>query len=354
MMPASIHEQGRAMASVAGAETTQDVVDPQLSIVDSHHHLWLHTGKRYLIDEFAADLASGHNVIATIYVECSAMYRVRGPEELRPVGEAEFVAGAAAMSDSGSYGPTRICAAFVGAANLQLGSRVAAVLDALDMASGRRLRGIRAPAIWDANPSVNTGTRPYAPQGLLLNADFRQGVAEMARRGLVYDAWQYHPQLVELCDLADAFPDLTVVVNHCGGLLGIGPYARSETFEQWRDLVANIARRPNTFMKLGGLSARRCGFGFEQRAVPATAEELASLWRPYIETCIDLFGPTRCLFESNFPPDAVAGSYRTVWNALKLTASHCSPAEKQELFSGTAQRVYRIHQTQQRHPGEHP
>lgn len=318
------------------------VVEPDLAIIDPHHHLLVHTGHRYLIEEFAADLASGHKVLASVYVECSAMLRRSGPVALRPVGEAEFVAGMAAMSESGHFGPTRICAAFVGAADFTLGDAVDEVLEALCVASGGRLRGIRGAAIWDADPSVNTGSRPFAPQGLLQDARYRAGVARLAARGLVYDAFQYHPQLAELCGLADAFEHLPIVVNHCGGLLGIGPYAGPETFERWRTLVRATARRPNTLMKLGGLSARRCGFGFEQRATPAGAAELAALWRPYIETCIEAFGAERCMFESNFPPDRVAGDYRTVWNALKLTAAGCSASEKAALFCGTARRIYHI------------
>lgn len=317
-------------------------IEPDLPIIDSHHHLLVHTGHRYLIEEYQADLASGHKVLASVYVECSAMYRRSGPEALRCVGEAEFMAGMAAMSDSGLYGPTRICAAFVGSADFTLGAAVDDVLDALAVASGGRLRGIRGSVIWDADPSVNTGSRPFAPQGLLLDAQFRAGVARLAARGLVYDAFQYHPQLLELCNLADFFPHLPIVVNHCGGLLGIGPYAGPDTFSRWKALVTEVARRPNTLMKLGGLSARRCGFGFRERATRTNAEELATLWRPYIQTCIELFGADRCMFESNFPPDNVAGSYGTVWNALKLTAAGASATEKAALFSGTARRVYRI------------
>jgi L-fuconolactonase len=322
--------------------TTQTVVEPDLPIIDSHHHLWVHRGQRYLIDELAADVASGHHVLATVYVECSAMYRQSGPEALRSVGEAEFVAGQAAMSDSGVYGPTRICAAFVGAADITLGDALDPVLDALATASGGRLRGLRGTASWDADLSINTGVRPYAPQGLLSNSAFRAGFARLAARGLVYDAWQYHPQLPELCSLADAFPDVPMVVNHCGGLLGLNAYAGPDTFAQWKALVTQVAQRPNTFMKLGGLSTRRCGFAFDQRATPPTPDDLARAWRPYIETCIELFGARRCMFESNFPPDSAAGTYRTVWNALKLNAAGCSAQDKQALFSGTAQRVYRI------------
>lgn len=319
-----------------------EVIDPDLPIIDPHHHLLVHTGHRYLLEEYQADLASGHHVLASVYVECSAMYRKSGPEALRSVGEAEFAAGMAAMSDSGFFGPTRVAAAFVGAADFTLGAAVDEVLDALAIASGGRLRGIRGAAIWDANPVVNTGTRPFAPKGLLLDAQFRAGVSRLAARGLVYDAFQYHPQLADLCSLADAFPHMPIVVNHCGGLLGIGPYASGDTFGQWKALVTDVARRPNTLMKLGGLSAPRCGFGFRERSTPASAEELATLWRPYIQTCIELFGPERCMFESNFPPDKVSGSYRTLWNALKLTAAGCSPSEKTAMFSGTAQRVYQI------------
>ena len=323
-------------------EAAPAIIEPELPIIDSHHHLWQRPRSRYLLDEFAADLASGHKVIATVYVECGSMVRRGGPSALRPVGEAEFVAGTAAMSDSGDFGPTQICAAFVGAADLTLGSAVDEVLDALARASGGRLRGIRGAAAWDADTSINAGGRPHAPPGLLLEAKFRAGVARLAARKLVFDAWQYHPQLPELCSLADAFPGMPIVVNHCGGPLGVGAYAGPETFAHWKALVTEVARRPNTLMKLGGMSRRRCGFAFEERAMRPTAEELATAWRPYVETCVDLFGPERCMFESNFPPDQVAGSYRTLWNALKLTASRCSAAERNELFSGTARRVYRI------------
>lgn len=329
-------------ASTCASDRGLEVVEPDLPIIDSHHHLLMHTGHRYLIDEFQTGLASGHRVQASVYVECNAMYRRSGPEALRAIGEAEFVAGMAAMSESGYFGTTRICAAYVGAADLMLGEAVDEVLEAHAVASGGRLRGIRGAANWDADQSVNTGSRPFARQGLLLDPHFRAGVARVAAQKLVYDAFQYHPQLLELCSLADAFPDMPIAVNHCGGLLGIGPYACPETFPRWKALVTEVARRPNMVMKLGGLAAVRCGFGFEKRATPPSAEELADIWQPYVETCVEVFGPSRCMFESNFPPDRVGGSYRAIWNALKLTASACSADEKRELFSGTARRVYRI------------
>jgi hypothetical protein len=194
----------------------------------------------------------------------------------------------------------------------------------------------------EGDPSINVGGRPNAVAGMLMDVRYRAGVARLAERDLVYDAWQYYPQLPELCDLADSFPTLPVVVNHCGGLLGIGAYADSGNFDCWRRHIVEIARRPNVAMKLGGLARHRCGFNFESRAVPPAAGELCATWKPYIETCIEAFGPSRCMFESNFPPDNVAGGYDVIWNAFKLIASGCSASEKTALFSATAGRIYGI------------
>ncbi|MBB5696229.1 amidohydrolase family protein [Muricoccus pecuniae] len=324
------------------ADSGTSVVEPDLPVIDSHHHLWVHHGDRYLIEEFAADAASGHRIVASVFVECGAMLRRHGPPEFRTVGEVEFAAGIAAMSESGLYGPTRICAAIIGRADLQVGARVGEVLDALAAAGGGRFRGIRSPTVWDADPALNLGVRPYAPPGLLLDPTYREGFARLAERDLVYEAWQFFPQLPDLCGLADAFPETAIVVNHCGGLVGLNAYAGLETFPRWKAFVTEVARRPNTLMKIGGLSGRRCGFGLQERATPPAAEDLARLWRPYVETCIELFGPSRCLFESNFPPDRAAGSYRTVWNGLKLAVAGCSAEEKRDLFSETARRVYRL------------
>ncbi|MDM0022242.1 amidohydrolase family protein [Variovorax saccharolyticus] len=318
-------------------------IDPALPIVDCHHHLWHPHAERYMTDAFQADiLASGHQVEATVYVECSVMLRREGPAAFRSVGEAEFAAGMAAMSDSGIFGPTRVAAAFIGAVDLTLGGEVDEVLDALHAASGGRLRGVRGAANWDADEGVNSGTRPMAPRGLLLDDRFRAGVARLAQRDLVYDAWQYHPQLPELCALADALPNVTMVLNHCAGLLGVGPYAGPDKFDRWRSLVRESAKRPNVLMKVGGLAGRRNGFGYDGRSSCATLEELAADWRPYIETCIESFGADRCMFESNYPVDKVAGDYQMLWNVFKTVTAGCSPSEKTAMFSGTARRTYAI------------
>ncbi len=323
-------------------EPADEVLEPELPIIDPHHHLWLHTGSRYLIEEYRDDLASGHDIRATVYVECGAMYRRSGSREMRTVGEVEFAAGMAAMSDSGLYGDSRICAGIVAYADLSIGDRVQHVLEALNAASGGRLRGVRPFANWDADAGVNTGTRAFAPKGLLRDTGFRRGFAQLAAQGLSFDAFVYHPQLEDVCDLADAFPDTPIVVNHCGGLLGIRGYAVPDTFQRWRSLVADAARRPNVVMKLGGLAAKRCGFGFADRLEPPSATELVAAWRPYIDTCIALFGPSRCMFESNFPPDRAAGSYRTIWNVFKTITRSFPAAEKAELYEGVACRTYRL------------
>ena len=318
-------------------------IDPHLPIVDCHHHLWHPHDKRYFTDALQADIAaSGHNVVATVYVEGGAMHRIKGPEAFRPVGEAEFVAGMAAMADSGAFGSTRICAGFVGAADLTLGDRVEDVLDALDTASGGRLRGIRGTAIWDADPSVNTGTRPMAPQDLLAQSTFRAGVARLAQRGLAFDSWAYYAQLPDVCSLAEAVPDARIVVNHCGGLLGIGAHARPDRFARWRKLVLEAARRPNLLMKIGGMAGMRTGFGYEKQTSRPDLGQLVADWKPYVETCIEAFGTDRCMFESNFPVDRVAGDYRMIWNVFKTITGGYSPSEKAEMFAENAVRTYRL------------
>src|SRR5438067_4423778 len=197
----------------------EPILEPELPIIDPHHHLWDRPGWRYLLDELLADTGTGHNIIATVFVQARAMHRADGPEPLRPVGETEFVNGVAAMSASGTYGPTRVCAGIVGYADLTLGAPVQAVLEAHIRAGGDRFRGIRHISAWDADPTVLNPSNP-APRGLLADRAFREGFARLARLGLSFDAWLYHPQIDELADLAGAFADTRVVLNHVGGPLG--------------------------------------------------------------------------------------------------------------------------------------
>ncbi len=324
------------------AQVTEEIVDPGRRICDPHHHLWHHPTSRYLLEDLLADTGSGHRVVSTVFVECAAMYRASGPAEQRPLGETEFVNGIAAMSASGGFGETRVAAGIVGFADLALGSRVGDVLDA-HAALSPRFRGIRHAAGWDASSDVrNSHTNP--PQGLLARADFRAGFAELRKRRMSFDAWLYHTQLPELTDLARAFPDVTIILDHFGGPLGIGPYEgkRAEIATQWRKDIATLARCENVVAKLGGLVMPINGFGFHKRERPATSDELVAATREYYAHAIDCFGPDRCMFESNFPVDKQSCSYAVLWNSFKKMASGMSEREKTALFHDTAARVYRL------------
>ena len=324
------------------AQVNEAVLEPGLPFCDPHHHLWDHPTSRYLLDELLLDTGSGHNVMSTVFVECASMYRADGPESMKCVGETEFVNGVAAMTASGRYGPIRVAAGIVSLADLTLGARVGEVLDA-HMAVGRRFKGIRHAVGWDAADAIrNSHTNPT--EGLLLDAKFREGFRELGRRGLSFDAWLYHPQIPQLTDLARAFPDTTIILDHFGGPLGVGPYEgrRAEVFAQWKRSISELATCPNVVAKLGGIAMPINGFGFHKRERPATSDELVAAAGDYYRHTIDCFGPQRCMFESNFPVDKASCSYRTLWNAFKKIASGATAAEKAALFHDTAARVYRL------------
>ena len=324
--------------------TVEEALEPDLPIIDPHHHLWENQQRgRYLIHDLVEDLSGGHKIVATLFEECGAMYRNYGPEAMKPVGETEFVVGVGAMSDSGFYGPTRICAGIIGYADLSLGERVQEVLEEQIRAGRGRFRGIRDGVQFDPAISYAPGQRLRRP-GLLKESQFRAGFARLATLGLTFDAWMFQPQLADLVDIAQAFPGTTIVLNHFGGVVGVGPYAsrRNEMFEAWRGSIRELARCPNIVVKAGGLGMLYCGFDFHLRSTPPGSEELAAAWRPYVETTLEAFGADRCMFESNFPVDKQSCSYTVLWNALKRIAQRYSPQEKAALFSGTAARIYRI------------
>ncbi|MCC5860219.1 MAG: amidohydrolase family protein [Ectothiorhodospiraceae bacterium] len=322
--------------------TKEEPLDPGLPICDPHHHLWDREGSRYLLDELLADLDCGHNIVSTVYVECGSMYRASGPEALRPVGETEFVNGIAAMSASGGYGPTRVCAGIVGFADLMLQEAVDEVLEA-HLAASPRFRGIRHAAGWDPSPDVrNSHSNP--PEGLYARDDFRRGFARLARHGLSFEAWQYHHQIPQVTELARAFPDVTIILNHFSGPLGIGPWAdrREEIFHQWKTDIAELARCENVVAKLGGLVMPVNGFGFHKTDAPPDSATLAKATRDWYLHTIDCFGPDRCMFESNFPVDRVSVSYGVLYNSFQRIADGFSSAERAALFRETAERIYRI------------
>jgi predicted TIM-barrel fold metal-dependent hydrolase len=322
----------------------EEILEPDLPIVDPHHHLVDReaTG-RYLLPELLADTGSGHNITATVYLEWLSMYRPDGPIALRPVGEVEFANGVAAMAASGAYGKTRVCAGIVGCADLMLGAQVEPVLEAMIMAGGGRFRGIRYISASHPDEAAR-GSSVNRPAGLLLSARVREGFARLQPLGLSFDAFMYHTQLGELVDLARAFPATPIVFDHVGGPIGLGPYAgrRDEVFAAWRRSIEELARCPNVHVKLGGLGMRLFGFDVQRGELPPSSEQLAALWRPYVETCIAAFGTHRAMFESNFPVDKGSGSYHVFWNAFKRLAAGCSADEKAALFAGTARNFYRL------------
>ena len=316
-------------------------LEPALSIVDAHHHLRERGGERFLLPEFLATVTTGHRIVATVAVETAVMYRPDGPEELRAVGETEFLNEVA--DTCVASGVLRAGAGIVGAANLGLGDRVRPVLEAHIAAAGKRFRGVRSLAAWDASESLRM-KRAQPPAGLLLDRTFREGFAELAAFGLSFDTWIFHTQLADVMDLARAFPDTAIILNHVGGPIGIGRFAgrHDEVFTHWRQKIREVAQYPNIFIKLGGLGMPVMGFAFAGRQERASSLELANAWYPYIETCIELIGPVRCMFESNFPSDRAACSYEVLWNAFKRIVRAYSDSEKAALFRETAIRAYQL------------
>ena len=334
------------------ARHVEEIIEPDLPIVDPHHHLVERpeTG-RYLLPDLLADTNSGHNIIATVYLEWLSMYRATGPAEMKPVGEIEFANGVAAMAASGGYGKTQVCAGIVGHADLAIGGAVEKVLEAQILAGGGqvghsgagRFKGIRYLTATDSDQGA-WGSPTARPPGMLREPKMREGFAKLAPLGLTFDCYMFHPQLGELLDLARAFPGQPIVLNHVGGAIGLGRYKgkRDEVFAEWSASIKALAGCPNVHIKLGGLGMRVFGFDVHERAEPPSSETLAGLWRPYIETCIAAFGPERAMFESNFPVDKGSGSYQVFWNAFKRIAAGCSASEKTALFSGTASKFYRL------------
>ena len=314
---------------------TEEIIDPALPIIDPHHHLWVRDGNTYLLSELLADLGSGHAVRSTVFEECRSMYRPDGPVEQRSLGETEFVAGFAAMGASGTFGPTRFCARMVGNVDLTLGARAKPLLERHIAVSGGRFAGVRFSTAWHPHERVHkVAPRP----GILGETQFREGFACLGSLGLVFDAWVYHTQLDDVADLAAAFPGTTIVLNHVGSPILGGPYAGrlDDTLAEWRAGMARLAQQPNVVVKLGALPIRLPGATAGPRDTPPTSQDVASAWRVFIDSSIELFGANRCMFESNFPVQKRWCSYTVVWNAFKRLAAGASADEKAALFALTA------------------
>ena len=317
----------------------EEAIDPGLPIVDPHHHLWDRGGHTYLPAQFLAD-ARGHKLDATMYVECLSQYRTTGPEHLRPVGEIEYVMTLLARPGEGQT--SGLCAGIIARADLSLGDAVEEVLDAHALAARGRFKGVRYVSAWDADPAIHKSYPTHA--GMLREAAVQLGARALARKGLVFDAWLYFHQLDDVALLAKACPDLQIVVNHCGGPVGIGPYAghREQVFSQWQNALRAMRPLDNVSIKFGGLAMAPAGFPWRSLPAPPSSDELVRAWQPYFDVCLETFGAGRCMFESNFPLDRTGCSYTSLWNAFKRLAEPLSDPERSALCADTARRVYRL------------
>lgn len=328
------------------ASVPEQAQEPHLPVVDAHHHLYGQAGQAryYRMQDLTADLSGGHSVIGTVYVEgYQSGWRCEGPQALQPVGEVDMIIEATRDVLPRPHSPCQIAAGIVAHADLCLGDAAADVIEALRTAAQGRLRGIRFQTAWDGG-SVGATLSHMPARDVMAQAPFRRGVACVQAAGLCLDTWVYHHQLRDLLDLVDAFPDLCVVIDHMGGLIGVAEHRRQHAaaFAGWvRDLRA-LARRPQTRMKVGGLGMPVFGFGFEHGPRPATSVELACAWQPYVDACIEIFGPQRLLFETNFPVDRQSASYTAVWNAYKRMTRHLSDGERRDMFYRTACTTYRL------------
>jgi L-fuconolactonase len=345
-------------------KTGEPIIDPDLPIVDPHHHFFflseadlaraqamnsvffrgvapvMRRDARYLLDELLSDVISGHNVRATVFIEAHAMYRAGGPEAMKSVGEVEFANGVAAMAASGAFGDVRACAGIVGNADLSLGDAVEEVLSAHIHAGNGRYRGVRTFTAYDPDSTILGAGVAH----VLLDKKYRAGFKWLHKLGLSFETFLLEPQLADLIDLARAFPDTQIILDHIGTPLGVASYAgkRDERFPVWRDNIRTLSGCDNVAAKLGGLGSPICGFRSFMSTPPFTSEQLAVEWKPYIETCIEAFGANRCMFESNSPMDSGAATYPRLWNTFKRLAAGASKEEKTALFSGTAKRIYRL------------
>ena len=322
------------------AQVTEPALEPELPIVDPHHHLWFRPGDQYLVPELSDDLASGHNVVATVFAECGSMYRPDGPLELRSLGETEFVAGCAAMGASGAFGSTKICQGMFGRVDLALADAVGPIFEQHLDCSGGRFKGVRYTTAWDPSDKVAS---PAAGPELLLDAAVQSAAAVMSRFQLTLDCWVYHHQLQEVVQLAEALPDLHIVVEHTGVPILGGPYRdrQNEVHDVWLAGIHRLAGCDNVFLKLGAFPIRRSGDGVN-RSLPPTSGEVAAAWGPWMTEAIAALGPARCMFESNFPVQKLWSSYQVTWNAFKRLAADFSEHDKRELFHDAACRAYRL------------
>lgn len=323
------------------AQYAEDAIEPELSIIDPHHHVSDSHWGGYLEDDLLADLGSGHRIVSTVHIQCGYGYRTDGPKPLMPLGETEKIVALAESVQRKGFS-TRVCEGIVGYADLLLGDEVDEVLEGHIRVGTGRVRGIRCGAA--RHKDFNYGMLAPPPLHLYADPSFRKGFSRLSKHGLSFESWAFHSQMDELYSLAKDHPDTTIVINHVGTPIGVGPYAgrREHAFSEWSVALRRLASCPNTYLKVGGFGMTIFGFDFHLRSRPPSSIELAEAWRPYVDTCIELFGPSRCMFESNFPVDKGTCSYAVLWNAFKRVSCDKSPSDRSQLFRETAAKVYHL------------
>jgi L-fuconolactonase len=336
--------------------TPEEALEPDLPIVDPHHHAWdmrelqgfnlfgLFKQQYYMSDELCDDfIGAGHNVTHTVYAEAHAFHSAANGEGMAPRGEVVAMQGLAAQFDSGKYGSLRALAGIIGTADLAgLGAQAEPVLVACKAACPN-FRGIRVNGQYDPDIKFGVGL-----PNLYMQPKFREGFALLARHDLTFDAFLYSSQLPDLHDLATSFPDTTIVLDHNGcpaGAFGGDREGSARVLAQWKVDMGRIAQDcQNVYVKVGGYGMPQMGHGFDEREAPPGSEEVAALFRDCYLWTVDTFGPARCMFEGNFPVDKVSMSYTVVWNSYKRMTKDVgiSAADRALLFGGTAKRVYRL------------
>jgi L-fuconolactonase len=330
------------------AQVKEAAIEPDLPICDAHHHLWTHKegspAPQYLLGEFLADIDTGHNIVSTVFVDSNTSYRTEGSKAAAPVGEVEFANRIAALAASGRYGKTLVADAIISHVDMRLGSEAGPILDAMITAAPERFRGIRHAVAYDEDPSLPRHRDAPHPH-LLRDEIFRQGIAEVSRRGLIYECYLWHPQLPELVDLAHAFPNLTIVLNHCGGPIGEGRYQhnRKACFEAWQQGMSALAACKNVMLKLGGVNMVVSGHEWHKRSAPPRSDEMLDVAGPFIDYSIACFGPDRCMFESNYPAERRSCGYGPLWNFFKKVTKDFSAENKAKLYHDNAVRIYQMH-----------
>ena len=328
------------------AQIKEEIINPELPIIDPHHHLWngdnqLAGSFPYLIENLNEDTFSGHNIVGTIFMECAQGYYLDGEEKYKPVGETEFVINL--IKDSEKLSKSTNIMGIIGFADLMLGHEVKDVLNT-HLSKGEGLfRGIRHAAGWDKNNEIhNSHSNPI--ENIYHNKSFMKGAEELINLKLTFDAWHYHHQINDLSIFAKKYPELTIIHDHFGGPLGVGPYEgkKEEIFKKWKDDISLLSESKNVFAKLGGLAMPVNGWNFHKQNKPASSDQIVDMHHEYYLHTINCFGVERCMFESNFPVDRRSVSYHVIWNAFKKMVLGYSDEDKNKLFFKNAKDVYGV------------